>query len=492
MSGWMVLGLVLLPVLLTSMQRVTLRNTDWQSEHSIYASALTVCPYSLKALSNTAMLLSSDHTKTQEAMRLTETALQVHANSSVTLINHALAYQRLHQYTQAVHALERVLAIGTLSSTSNTTAAAAHAGVPVKAQGYLAVVLYHWALTLPPSTVLERQDTQVLRDWQETVLRYDNVLTTKMNMSMVQDSSDTSHVVGARADMMREVIRYATESLARAFAPPLLLYQAGSAALDLQDYPLALFLLRHSIRTQETLEQQSRQSGFTTPTEDSIHLERAYNQLGVVLGRLEHWSDAVRAFEISLRLSIAADRQRMALYGLSAVDANKQRNNTSSAGNSGGFDFFNSAQARRQHRGIQRDSNTLSAVVNLASALRAAGRQTAAKRLLRQYIEQHELAGVKVSPVLFNNLGHFEQLDGRYSRAMQLYERASQILRQYEEVREMEQVHEQGQTAEDAFVPPGLIAALDGNMKTCSALLQQEQQLPSGGQRSEVDKEEDQ
>jgi hypothetical protein len=66
---------------------------DWASETELYASALKVCPQSLKALTNHA-LLSIQQKQLNEA--------EIHPNQTAALVNAGIAYQRFDQFASSV------------------------------------------------------------------------------------------------------------------------------------------------------------------------------------------------------------------------------------------------------------------------------------------------------------------------------------------------------------------------------------------------------
>ena len=146
----------LIPIVAVWSVWVTRRNMDWSSETKLYASALKVCPRSLKALTNHALLAMVDNQFEvmscgiffsrysailiadnmicgQVALDSALRAIRIHTNQTAALVNAGIAYQRLDRFGSSVHMFQRALYV----DPSNP-----------KANGYLGAVLYDWASTL--------------------------------------------------------------------------------------------------------------------------------------------------------------------------------------------------------------------------------------------------------------------------------------------------------------------------------------------------------
>ena len=129
------------------------RNVDWSSETKLYASALKVCPQSLKALTNHALLAMADkkydvsllwkvsnYSVTllsiicgQVAVDSARRAIRIYGNQTAALVNAGVAYNRLYRFGSSVNMLQRAL----LADPSSP-----------KANGYLGTTLYDWASSL--------------------------------------------------------------------------------------------------------------------------------------------------------------------------------------------------------------------------------------------------------------------------------------------------------------------------------------------------------
>lgn len=259
-QGKMALVLLAWPVLALATMRIISRNVDWHSELSIYSSALKVCPRSLKALSNTAVLLSSSPSANNVSAQYADTCMEIYQNSTVGLINQGLAQQRLGHSLNAVMALERSLV------------ATYPVRAPYKAEGYLAVNLFKWAMKLPVGiTFTGRPEDDV------------------------------------RKNMLREAHRWSIEGINRGFQSPLMFYNAASMAVEVGELNVALTLYEHAIQTQRRMAEQFRLSGNTLPQEDNISLRFAYNMYAVALAQAQRYEDAILAYQISGRLHAEED-----------------------------------------------------------------------------------------------------------------------------------------------------------------------------------------
>lgn len=259
-QGKMALVLLAWPVIALATMRIISRNVDWHSELSIYSSALKVCPRSLKALANTAVLLSATPSANDISAQYADTLMDIYQNSTVGLINQGLAQQRLGHSLNAVMALERSLV------------ATYPVRPPYKAEGYLAVSLFKWAMKLPVGiTFTGRPEDDV------------------------------------RKGMLREAHRWSIEGINRGFQSPLMFYNAASMAVEVGELKAALMLYEHAIQKQQQVTEQFRLSGNTLPQEDNISLRFAYNMYAVALAQAQRYEDALRAYQISVRLHAEED-----------------------------------------------------------------------------------------------------------------------------------------------------------------------------------------
>ena len=96
-AGVALLCLWLLPVVCLCSAGVIRRNNDWRDEASLFASALCVCPLSVKALANHA-LTQMDAGRGETGALVGETAAALYSHHTAALINSALSYNKITQY----------------------------------------------------------------------------------------------------------------------------------------------------------------------------------------------------------------------------------------------------------------------------------------------------------------------------------------------------------------------------------------------------------
>jgi hypothetical protein len=106
------INIALLVVLTLFGIRVVSRNADWISEIKIYRSALSVCPTSVKALSNYAMLKLGEDKENSLEVSLAHSlrALIVHPEQPSAFVNAGIAFTRLRRSMMGVHHFERFYA----------------------------------------------------------------------------------------------------------------------------------------------------------------------------------------------------------------------------------------------------------------------------------------------------------------------------------------------------------------------------------------------
>jgi tetratricopeptide (TPR) repeat protein len=254
-QGRMSLFLVTWPVLVLAMMRIVSRNLDWRSEFSIYTSALSVCPHSLKALSNTVVLMSAKPEYNHQALQYADLSVELYQNNSIGFINQGLAHQRQGNVLAAIMAMERSLVAGHPAPT------------PKKAEGYLSFALYKWAMSLPPAlSVTGREEDDI------------------------------------RQNLLRQAHNWAIKGINSGFQSALMFYNAAAMASELKEFDMAVTLYEYAIQKQRLTNEQRLQSGNTLPFEDSISLCFAYNMYGLALSLAGRFEDAIGAFQTSISL----------------------------------------------------------------------------------------------------------------------------------------------------------------------------------------------
>ena len=238
MKGMNSMILFLVPLLALSSIRVVTRNDDWNTELKIYKSALGVCPHSIKALSNLASLsLGEGHY--DYAADLANFAIAIHDGLTPPYVNGGVAYHRKGDYAQSIHFFQQSININYLES---------------KSYGYLGSALLEWSRYQP-------------RD--------------------------------IATDMIVRATRYLDKGMLLHFAPPSMIHQRGSAALELGYYNQAKIYFLEAIRVTEI----QNSFGQDVPVMDGVQIVNTYIQLGNALLKLEEYDQAIQAYKTSIKLS---------------------------------------------------------------------------------------------------------------------------------------------------------------------------------------------
>jgi tetratricopeptide (TPR) repeat protein len=234
---------LLLPLLFSCGLRVIERNNDWKSEFNIYSSALQVCPHSIKALSNYAMLFmarSEEGTdKFEKSLDIAMNAFELHPGNPAATINAGVAAQRLNRFPESMELFEY----------------ATRHPLATKAFGYLGTTLFSWI-----NLISNQQIKSYLR---EVCLQWINV------------------------------------SLSQGFAPPGILHIGGSVAMDAGNLPLAIEYYENAVFY--ALENKKlRQGSKDVPVEDDVNVAFTYNQIGNCYFTLENNTKAIEYYEKGL------------------------------------------------------------------------------------------------------------------------------------------------------------------------------------------------
>ena len=229
--------LFLVPLLALSSMRVVTRNGDWNSELKIYKSALDVCPHSIKALSNLASLsLGEGHY--DYAADLANFAITIHDELTPPYVNGGVAYHRKGDYAKSIHFFQRSLDINYIES---------------KSYGYLGSALLEWSRYQPRDIAI---------------------------------------------DMMIRATRYLDKGMLLHFAPPSMIHQRGSAALELGYYEQAKLYFLEVIRVTEV----QKSFGQDVPIMDGVEIINTYIQLGNAFSKLNEYDKAIEAYRTSIKL----------------------------------------------------------------------------------------------------------------------------------------------------------------------------------------------
>eukprot|EP01038_Epipyxis_sp_PR26KG_P008513 gene8513-11508_t len=241
--------LFFIPLLSFSGLRIVLRNNDWRNERELFTSALSVCPNSLKVLSNYALVTMNNNDPTS-ALHAITTATLIYPKQVSALVNGGLSYQKLGQYINGIDFLERAI-----QNDPN------HA----KARSYLGSLMYEWSNSFT--------DIQISNE-----LKY-------------------------------EAIKHLVIAIKLGSNAPAVFHKIGSILLDLnQHVNIAIQYLEHALTYSPAL-QRIKQSNLPENSHlsllltDDINPSYTYNQLGLAYTSLELFEKAIENFKNGLQLN---------------------------------------------------------------------------------------------------------------------------------------------------------------------------------------------
>lgn len=227
--------------------RVVSRNADWTSEIQIYKSALTVCPNSVKALSNYAMLELGEgkENSLQTSLTHSEKALFVHPEQPSAFVNAGIALTRLRRNMLGVHYFERSIELRPNDA---------------KSFGYLAMAYFDWSMLLAQDVTSDQRIVAVLRN--KSITAFD-------------------------------------AAFERGFYPPNVLHSRASLALEQGEFEVTIQCLELALQETSRLKELSGDA----PLQDLVHEPFTYNQLGVAYERVGRDAQAENAYLRGLLIS---------------------------------------------------------------------------------------------------------------------------------------------------------------------------------------------
>lgn len=229
---WLV---VLIPVCVLFSSQTFHRTHDWQSEASIYGTALKVCPNSIKALNNHAVLTLGEG-KANDSLTLVDRALSLYPGQISALVNAAIASQRMGEWVTSMNYF-------------NSAIAKEHSMIG-KTFGYKGIALFQWS--------------------QEMALSTD-----------------------VKAHIRQESVKYLDLGIQKGFHPPAVYHTRASLALDMGDNAMAVKYLKIALEMNARLKRESAGDG---PLSDMIREAMTYNQLGLALVNIDQPNDAEEAY----------------------------------------------------------------------------------------------------------------------------------------------------------------------------------------------------
>lgn len=245
--------LLILPIIILFGIRVVSRNYDWATEFGLFSSALSVCPSSVKALTNFAVH-ATHHGLPSESFAAAVTAVDLYPTHLPVLINAALAYYRLGQYSKSLELLGRCLDIEPTHG---------------KTHGYFGKIYYDWSAS-PQS--LQQQQLNV-----DSFPSIDQMV----------------------AQLRSESLAHLTSAISLGFDPPAILHLCGSAYLENGELDLAIKYYEAALDRSIKLRAMIGDSK-DVHIEDDINIPYTYNQLGNAYWQSEEIEKALYSFERGL------------------------------------------------------------------------------------------------------------------------------------------------------------------------------------------------
>ncbi len=237
--------LFLLPLLAAYSIRIVTRNVDWKTEINMYSSALSVCPRSIKALSNYGMFATS-RGNYEESIPILTKAVEIYPDHVAALLNLGVAYNKQDSFVQSIKNFEAVVPFP-----ENTG---------FKSSGYLGSALYSFA-----------------------------------------DKYSNQAPIISQA-IRRQALQWFEHSIReRHFYPPAILHVAGSTAFDLGDFEHAIEYYQAALMQHDRLV-EFRQGSSDVPLEDDIRVAYTLNQLANAYNELGKQQEALEAYLMGIKI----------------------------------------------------------------------------------------------------------------------------------------------------------------------------------------------
>lgn len=233
---------LLLPLVISCGLRVRSRNLDWQTEANLFSSSLTVCPTSIKALSNHAVLSATNKNFTSSKNSALE-AIRFYPLHKAAYINSGIASTKLSHHLQSVALLEFARS---LDSDDN------------RLFGYIANALQSWSEAQRQPIALKNALRQQSAEWLNLVLT------------------------------------------ASASPSPSVYHTAGTAALERGDLDAAKSYYLAALERSRNLNQIFRRNSKNVAIEDDVQHAHTYNQLGIVAKTAGQIEEAITYYKAGL------------------------------------------------------------------------------------------------------------------------------------------------------------------------------------------------
>ncbi len=278
---------ILLPIALLCALRIFTRNQEWQTEISVYGTALAVCPNSIKALNNYG-LLSLGKGDYAGALSKIERSIELYPGHAHAYLNAGVASAKMGDRLKAVHYYDTSIKMGQEIDK--------HKQSHAKAYGYKGMMLFDWSQQVPLPIGAEKYVQQLGGSGAGAGASADGTASVSVGVDGAAAEVMTPEVVEVVRSRLRDegqrALDYAIEF---GFDPPSVLHSRASLAIEKQDYGTAVWYLQHAIRI--TVEAMRNPD---VPKQDLVSIPHSYNQLALAHASQGHNEEAVEAFNAGL------------------------------------------------------------------------------------------------------------------------------------------------------------------------------------------------
>jgi tetratricopeptide (TPR) repeat protein len=236
--------LFLVPILAAFAMRIVTRNVDWRTEINMYSSALSVCPRSIKALSNYGMFATS-RGNFNESIPLLTKAIEIYPDHIAALLNLGVAYNKQNSLVQSIKNFEAVVPFPDSSGS--------------KSSGYLGSALYSFADKFHHQPLIAQGIRREALHWFDHSIHEQN------------------------------------------FYPPAILHVAGSTAFDLGLFERAIEYYQAALLQHDRLV-EFRQGSTDVPLEDDIRVAYTLNQLANAFNELGRQQEALETYLVGIKI----------------------------------------------------------------------------------------------------------------------------------------------------------------------------------------------
>jgi len=276
MAFYFLFSVLIIPILALSAVRVITRNQEWQTEISVYGTALSVCPNSIKALNNYG-LLSMGQGDFSGALEKIERSIELYPGHAHAYLNAGVASSRLGDKLKAVHYYDTSIRIAKEVDKHRQSHAKAH--------GYKGMLLFDWSQ--------ERPLPRGAETYVATLAANDTDTDTEAQEKMTPEVVDWVRLRMRQA--AEESLDYAIEF---GFDPPSVLHSRASLAIENKDYDVAIWYLQHALQFAAEMRRNK-----DVPMQDMISEPLSYNQLALSFMSSDRNEEAIEAFKAGLQLA---------------------------------------------------------------------------------------------------------------------------------------------------------------------------------------------